>query len=152
MDGNSCTVTNVLRNTKGYTLIEALVGGVLIAVIVIGVFQVISQGSLLNKKDLLRRRAYQELERVLETPQFSYKSPYYMALAEGNQTPITVTLDSSGTNPLRGTINVRVDALAFTYNTVNIPAKRVTAIINYSSEGTAYIESLQTIITLVDIN
>jgi Tfp pilus assembly protein PilV len=141
-----------LRNANGYTLIEALIGGLLIVIIVIAVFQVISQGSLYNKRDLLRRRAFQELEAVLEKPQYSYKSPFYMALATGSQQPNTVKLDSTGTNPLYATVNIRVDALTYTYNAVTIPAKRVTAIINYSSEGTAYAESLQTIITLADIN
>jgi hypothetical protein len=156
MDGCSGAMKCQRRAENGFTLIETLIGGMLIAVSVVAVFQVLSQGSWLNRKEMVRRRAYQEMERMLEKPVYSYKSPYYSALTPGMQPDTVVTLDDRGTattaDDLMATMRVRVDAVSFQNGGTIIPAKRVTARIEYGDDGTQYAESLQTVITLVDIN
>jgi type II secretory pathway pseudopilin PulG len=141
----------------GYTILEVLIGGILVAIVAIALFQVISQGSFLNRKELVRRRCFQEMERVLENTRYSSRSPYYLALPLGNPVDsLNVVLDDRGdtatANNLTGTIRIRVDSVSFTYNSVVIPAKKVMAKITYSDNGTAYQDSLQTIITMTDIN
>lgn len=151
---------NSLRSPNGAALIEALVGGIIIAVIVIAVFQVLSEGSSINQKELLRRQAYQELERVLESPEYSYRSPNYLNLAVGTNLvsgyPKTVTLDTRGTSgtsdDVTGTISVRVAPQTYTYSGTTIPAKRIIATITYKEDGVDRTETLETIITLVSIN
>jgi Tfp pilus assembly protein PilV len=142
---------------KGYTLVEVLVGGVLVAIFVVALFQIISQGSTLNRQQLLRRRAYQELDSVLEAPANSSLSPYYLALATGDPVSTgTVVLNDFGdtvtSNNITATIKVYVDSVSYSYSGTVIPAKRVTATIGYTDNGSQFLDSLQTLITLADIN
>jgi Tfp pilus assembly protein PilV len=51
---------------RGVTLIEILVAGVLAAVMISAISAFVAQSSALNRKDLLRRRAFQEMARALE--------------------------------------------------------------------------------------
>jgi len=51
---------------QGVTLIEILVAGVLAAVMISAISAFVAQSSALNRKDLLRRRAFQEMARALE--------------------------------------------------------------------------------------
>jgi Tfp pilus assembly protein PilV len=134
---------------RGNTLVEVIVGGVIIALCVFALFQIIGQGSLMNQTQLLRRQAYQQLVSVLEMPKFSSVSPYYLSLAKGDpDTTMTVALSST----INATVSVNVDSVSYFYNSVNIPAKKLTAIISYSYSGTAYLDTLQTLITNSGIN
>ncbi len=142
---------------QGYTLIEVLVGGVLAAIFVVALFQIIAQGSTLNRQQLLRRRAFQELDSVLEAPAKSSLSPYYLSLAAGNPLDTgNVVLnnfgDTTSANNINATIKVYVDSVSFSYSNTVIPAKKVTATIRYSDNGSQFLDSLQTIVTLTDIN
>jgi prepilin-type N-terminal cleavage/methylation domain-containing protein len=65
------------REPTGYTLIEVLIASVLISIAVVAVFQAVSNGSRMSRKDFLTRRAYQRLEQILEDPRQSYKGLYY---------------------------------------------------------------------------
>jgi Tfp pilus assembly protein PilV len=141
----------------GYSLIEVIVAGVVIAAVVVGIFEIISNGSSLNRKEMLRRRVYQELERILEKPEYSSRSPYYLALATTGGAYVNlspVTLDNKGSSPLTVTPQVRVDAWTFTYSGVNVPAKRITVqiLITYPGETVQRTESLRTFVTLTDVN
>jgi hypothetical protein len=142
------------RPGAGYTLVEVLVGSLLVAAVAIAVFQVFSQGSTINRKEITRRRAYQDLERILERPKYSYRGGNYTStdLAVGTRPDTTVTLDSSRTPPLTGTMSVRIDTTTYTYSGTTIPSKKVTAKLTWTDNGVASSESLQTIITLVDVN
>ncbi len=142
---------------QGNTLIEVLVAGVLIAIFVVALFQVISQGSLLNRQQILRRRAYQVLDSVLESPTNSSLSPNYLARTTGDPVDtMTVALDYCGNSAHPDTINaavkVNVDTVSYSYSGTVIPAKKVTAIISYSDQGNSYQDSLQTLSTLAGIN
>jgi hypothetical protein len=160
MDRHFVVIGNERRgrsNERGYTLVEVLVGGILVAIFAVTIFQVISQGSLMNRQQLLRRRSFQAMEQVLEMPVYSSLSPYYQALSPGNPVDtMVVVLDdcggAHGADTLDATIKVRVDSLSFSYSGTVIPAKKVTATITYTNNGTSYQDSLQTLITLAGIN
>jgi Tfp pilus assembly protein PilV len=142
---------------QGYTLIEVLVGGVLAAIFVVALFQIISQGSTLNRQQLLRRRAYQELDSVLEAPANSSLSPYYLSLATGDPLDTANVVlnnfgDTTSANNITATIKVYVDSVSFSYGGTVVPAKRVTATIGYADNGAQFLDSLQTLVTLADIN
>lgn len=137
-----------MRNPKGFTLVEVLVGSTLVAITVAAIFVVFGQGAGLDRRDMLRRRAFQELEKAIEKPEYSYRSPFYLALATGNKPDTTVSLS----NQITGTLSVRIDAVTYTFNSVTIPTKTVTARLSWNDGGQAYAESLQTVVTLVDIN
>jgi Tfp pilus assembly protein PilV len=134
---------------RGNTFVEVLVGGVIIALCVVAMFNIMGQGSNMNTKQSLRRQAYQQLVSVFEMPKFSSVSPYYLSLAKGDpDTTMTVALSST----INATVSVNVDSVSYFYNSFNIPAKQLTAIISYSYNGTAYLDTLQTLITNSGIN
>ena len=144
-------------NQRGFTLIEVLVSSVILIVAVLAIFAIIAHGSGLNKKQLIRRRVFNELERILEKPQFSYKSPYYSNLTPGTHNLNPVTLDDRGNadtgDDLMGNVWVTVVNETYSHGAItNIPAKRVTAFISWNDEGNTYTENLETIITLVSIH
>ena len=134
---------------RGNTFVEVLVGGVIIALCVVAMFNIMGQGSNMNTMQSLRRQAYNQLQSVLEMPKFSSVSPYYLSLAKGDpDTTMTVALSST----VNGTVTVNVDSVSYSYNSVAFPAKKLTAIISYSYSGTAYLDTLQTLITFSGAN
>jgi Tfp pilus assembly protein PilV len=145
-----------MRSQAGSSLLEVLIGGLLVALAVIALFQVLSQGSSLNHQAMVRRRAFQELDRTLAIPKYSSRSPYYIALTPGQLDSMNVTLDDRGdagtANDLVGSMKVRVDTLSFTYSGTVIPAKRITAKVTYTDNGTTFQDSLQTFVTMTDVN
>jgi len=142
-------------NNHGASILESLIAGVLLAVAVCVIFAVVGQGSEITHETMLRRRAYQELERILENPAYSYKS--YTSLAPCAEREIgTVVLDNQGSSPLNGTMYIQIDSVSCT-STIGaeartFPAKIVRARIAYQEDGEARSETLQTAITFVDAN
>ncbi len=148
--------------SRGFTLVEVLVAGALLVTFVLGLVAVVSQGSLLNKRDMLERRAFQELEWVLENPVLSHHqylvlfaaAPASGALADYPMNPATVRLDDRGTatvaDDLPGTIRVQLARVQYTVGAVApIPALRVVVTITWIDEGQNYSETLEKVITLV---
>lgn len=142
---------------KGYSLVESLVAGVLLASIVVGVFAIMGQGTKLSKNNLVQRKAYMELERILESRRFS--SEWYDYLGAASDT--THSLDSviledslvAGAKKLKGKPTVRVQKVNYRVGAINqVPAKMLTAKLQWRREGLADSCVLQTVITKVDIN
>jgi prepilin-type N-terminal cleavage/methylation domain-containing protein len=168
------------RTTKGFTLIEVLIAAVLISIAVVAVFQAVSNGSRLSRKDYLLRRAYQRLEQILEDPRQSYKGPYYTdAVADntGNLVAGTHTLtdtslvdlvlddrDSPGdpTDDLVATaelevidldIDVELGGIGYPKPCCqNVQAKKLIARMIWFEDGVYDTASLETIVSLVGIN
>jgi Tfp pilus assembly protein PilV len=146
------------KKPYGFTLVEVLVASAIVIVASLTIFGLLVQGSSLNKDMLIRRRVAQELERILENPVYSYKSPNYITLSAQAYTQIgTVIIDDLGTvgttaDDMNATQWLKVEAITYTINTISVPAKIVTAKIQWTQGGQAMAESLSTIITLVDAN
>jgi hypothetical protein len=101
------------------------------------------------------------MARILEKPEYSYKrranylDPNFIGSFEhGN-----VVLDDRGTSndnsdDLMAVCSVRVARPSpdVVINGLVVPAKRVRVVIQWMNEGTAVRESLETVITLVNIN
>ena len=147
--------SSLIFNRRGFTLIEVLISSTILLVTVIAIFLIIANGSALNRKQLLWRRACNELERIFESPQYSYKN--YL-----NITPIppgtrTVILDDRGNadtdDDLVADVWVTVVNETYSHGAItNIPTKRVTAFISWNDEGKSVTDSLENIITLVTIH
>ena len=144
-------------NRMGFTLIEVLVSTAILLLAVLAIFSIIVYGSFINKEQLVWRRTYNELERILENPQYSYIN-YLDLTPDSTYNLDDVTLDDRGTadtgDDLMGT-NVRVTVVNETFSQgaiANIPAKRVTAFISWNDEGKNVTDSLATIITLETIH
>jgi prepilin-type N-terminal cleavage/methylation domain-containing protein len=165
-----------LRNSRGYSLIEVLIGSVLIAIAIVGVFNAVSHGSRMSRQDFLTRRAYLLLEQILEAPEHSYRGPWYIDSRKGvtnelvsQPTPHnlgTVVLDDRDTpgfpdDDLTGNaelsvadmnVNMNIDPSGVNVVVNSVWAKRLTARIKWTEEGVQQACSLETIITLVNIN
>ncbi len=161
------------RRARGYTLIEVLVGSVLVSVAILGVVQAVGQSSRIAKRDFLRRRAYQYLEQILERPEHGYRGNYYLLARQGDG-PLTpavtpphdlgqVCLDDRDTqddaDDLMADISLMVESIPsaaidpFDKGTpASVPALKLSALIEWQFQGTTEHETLQTIVTLVDIN
>ena len=146
--------THGFFNNNGFSIIEAIVGGVFLAAAIVGLYAVISQSSVISKDTLLRKRAYQELERVMENPVYSSKS--YTSVAAGTTALDTVVLDDRGALPdLKGGLSVTVASVSYTANAGNmtnggaVPGKKITATITWTDGGATYAESLEKVITFV---
>ncbi len=61
------------NSEKGFTLIETLIAGIILVLAICASTAIISRGSLMNKNDMFRRIAYQEMESILEQERLSYK-------------------------------------------------------------------------------
>lgn len=138
---------------SGYSLIEVLVASAIFIAVVAGVFAVTTGGSDLNRKEMLRKRAYQVLERVLEKPEYTGGSDYYLDLpSSASVTTITLpqdTLDNKSSPPLISSqLQVKVKAENISFNGLDVPVKKITARIEYADKGVTCAESLQTIVTL----
>jgi len=57
---------------SGFTLVEVVISGVILAVVIGGLFSFVSQANTIARNGVLSRRAFQEVNRVLASPQFSH--------------------------------------------------------------------------------
>lgn len=145
-----------IYNQRGFTLIEVLVSSAILLVAVLAIFFIISYGSVLNKRQLLWRRSYNELERILESPQYSYKN-YLDLTPDSTYNLDDIILDDRGNadtgDDLNANVWVTVVNEPYSHGAIaNIPAKRVTAFISWNDEGKTVTDSLETIITLISIH
>jgi|GEM_PF-3531034 len=164
-----------IRRQGGYSLIEVMIAAVLVGVAIVAVFQAVSNATRINRREFLTRRAYQYLEQVLEDPQHSYKGSYYVQACGDNPTghlvptgtPLvldTVVLDEGKldgpSDDLIGIVELIVEELAsggidVTIDGVvchNVPARKLTARMRYFDDGREWRDSLETIVTLVNVN
>ena len=152
MPGNIITVaegvaenTMKLRTQKGYTIVETIVGGVILAAAIIGIYTVVSQGTKISREEMLRRRALQEMERVLEDPAISSKA--YLTLKDTTFPSVVLSGNVSSTP------KVKVKAVTYSSGSVTVPAQKVTVTMEWTVEGTRKDSAkLQTVVTLVSIN
>jgi len=93
---------------NGFSLVEALVSAVLIALSVITIVAVIKNGRALDINDLHRRQARAIISGVLTSPQYDYSNYVYLR-ANPSSKDSTVTIDSrNGGAPLLGTLNIQI--------------------------------------------
>lgn len=141
----------VLFNRSGYSLVEVLISSMIVLVAIAAVVVIISRGSKINMDDLLRRRAYQVMEEVLERPDMSYKNYTNLQALIGSggdgkyivQTLPQVDLHKSGNDLITGTVQRRLQRTRLTYAGIQIPCIVVTVKVSYQNRA----DSLSTIMT-----
>jgi len=145
------TAKKIHKNSYGYTLVEVLISSMIVLVAISAVVVIISRGSKINMDDLLRRRAYQVMEEVLERPDLSYKNYGNLQTAIGPggegtsvvQTLPPVDLHKTGNDLITGTVQRRLTRTRYTYSGTQIPCIVVTVKVSYQNRA----DSLSTIIT-----
>ena len=147
-----------MNNTfkRGYTLVEVLISAAILVVAIAAVAVIISRGSKVNREDMLRRRAFQVMEEILERPDLSFKNYDNLlnTIGVGN-TSITQTLPNDtlfhtpGSEPIIAIVQRQMDKVLFTYKPTGaqIPGIRVTVLVTYNGNT----ESLSTIVTNVPL-
>ena len=141
---------------RGYTLVEVLISASILVVAVAAVAVIISRGSKINREDMLRRRAFQTMEEILERPELSFKNYGNLlnTIGAGNKT-ITQTLPNDtlfhtpGSEPIVAIVQRKMDKVLFTYapTGAQIPGIRVTVLVTYDGK----VENLSTIVTNVPL-
>jgi Tfp pilus assembly protein PilV len=144
------TEKQIQKNRCGYTIVEVLISAMIVMVAIAAVVVIISRGSKINMDDLLRRRAYQVMEAVLEGPDMSYKNYGNLLTLIGTaQTTITQNLPNAdlhkvGNELITGTVKRRLTRKLLTHTSgIKIPCIEVVVTVNYQNKT----ESLSTIIT-----
>ncbi len=140
----------ITKNIRGTTLIESLVAGIFLAVAIVGISTIVTHGSSINKEVMLRRRALQELERILESGEFSSRS--YESLS-GTGTLSSVTLNDKG-SVVTSTPSYSVTSLTYSSGSVSsLPAKKIKLRMVWTLEGTSKDSvTLETVVTKVAVN
>lgn len=139
----------MITSNHGYSLIEVLVAGILLSLVIVSIYAVTSQGVKVDAEGTVRRAAFLELERILESPE--YASSNYSNLADSTL-PSVVLLDRDANN-ITATPTVAVTSVSFSGGGVaNIPAKRVRASIIWTSEGVLDSVWLEKLVTLITAN
>ncbi len=135
---------------SGFTLVETLVASAIIIVAIAAIAVIISQGSGLNRDDILRRRAFQALEEVLERRDLGYRQ-YFILLnkADGSDENLgNIMLPDIGGQNITANIKRRLDKVPYNYEGTDIPGIKVTVTITYDGKQ----ESLSTILTDVPLD
>ena len=144
------------KYNRGYTLVEVLISAAILVVTIAAVAVIISRGSKINREDMLRRRAFQVMEEVLERPDLSFKNYNNLlnTIGVGNTTitqdlPVDTLFFIEGSEPVLANVQRKMDIDLFTYppTGAQIPVIRVTVIVSYEDKT----ESLSTIVTNVPL-
>lgn len=90
-----------IKNNKGFTLVELLVGSVILLLLIVGVSASIAESSRISQKDLLRRRAFQEMDLILSHPRYSSAEYANLRIQALGGAPV----DNWGDRNLNGTVN-----------------------------------------------
>ena len=148
---------NTIKNNnykRGYTLVEVLISAAILVVAIAAVAVIISRGSKVNRDDMLRRRAFQVMEEVLERPDLSFKNYDNLLNSIGtDKKTITQTLPNDtifyipGNEPVIAKVQRQLAKELFSYGGTQIPGIRVTVFVTYEGET----ESLSTVITGVPL-
>ena len=152
-----------MKTNKGTTLVELLVAGVILLLIIItfSIFVGITSG--LNRSSMLNRRAFQELERVLESTDLSYHNydNLYYAAEKGYTWPDDGNLINHESNPvlfkspditITGDLSVLITRETFKFDTENVPGLRILACIVWDKNKKAQYDTLSTVLTAVKIH
>jgi prepilin-type N-terminal cleavage/methylation domain-containing protein len=84
-----------MKNSRnGYTLVEVIVAAVLFAAAIAGTITILVRGAKVSNDDLVRVKAYGQLERVLESKTYSWLSYDSLKTFTTVQNPTTLLLDS----------------------------------------------------------
>ncbi len=142
------------KYNRGYTLVEVLISSAILVVSIAAVAVIISRGSKINREDMLRRRAFQVMEEILERSDLSFKNYDNLlnTIGVGNTTiiqdlPGDTIFHTPDSEPIIAKIQRQMDKALFTYSGTQIPGIRVTIIVSYEGKT----ESLSTIVTNVPI-
>jgi hypothetical protein len=144
--------TTGIKNQHGSSLIEVLVGGMIFVVCITGFFSSFSQLSRMGRENVLHKRAYQELEKVLENPIYSWGE--YTRLPQTDSTLIddsTIVLqERNGKEPVKGRVWLKLYKVSYATVDINkIPAKKLQGVLLTEDEnGKAFSCSLETLLTL----
>lgn len=151
------------KMNKGSTLIEILVAGMISLLIILTLSRFIDISSGLNRSSMLHRRAFQELERVIENPNLSnqnYDTLYYAAVS-GYTWPDDGNLINHNSQPVlfqspdltvTGDLSVLITRETFSFNSENVPGLRILANIKWDLNGKAQYDTLSTVLTAVKIH
>ncbi len=143
------------QTQSGMTLIETLVGGAILILVIVSVSAMIGEGSSISKRDILRRRAFQEMNNILERVEYSSggDGTNYAALravAPGILDSFTVLLDTSYSDGghYRGTMQIAVAPITCRLNGSDIPTLQITVRCTWSDPAVQN-DSLAKVITYV---
>lgn len=137
--------------------------GILLLLIVITFSTFVSTTSGLNRSSMLHRRAFQELERVLENTNLSYHNydNLYLAAEKGYTWPDDGNLINHESNPIlfksnditiTGDLSVVITREQFKFDTENVPGLRILACIVWDKQRKAQYDTLSTVLTAVKIH
>ena len=138
------------KYNSGFTLVELLISASILVVAVAAVAVIISRGSKINREDMLRRRAYQVMEEILERSDLSWRNYPNLLNRIGTDKTFLVenlpddTLYNIGeSQPITAQVQRRLDKrlLASGTNT-QIPCIEVTVTLTYGTNT----EKLSTIV------
>ena len=130
------------KNNSGFTLVEVLISAAILMVAVAAVAVIISRGSKINREDMLRRRAYQVMEEVLERGDLSWRNyPNLLnRIGEKNTFLVENLPDDTlydvggGQQPITAQVQRRLDKKLLTSGTnTQIPCIEVTVTLTYGT-------------------
>jgi len=144
----------------GYSLVEVIVAAVFFVIAIVGTISILAQGTKVNRDDLIQVKAYQQLERVLESQFFSWANYDILRQKLTVSNPATVILDSvilderigANISASRWVVLYDADYSAAASNAgmgINsVPAIKIKAFIAWSQEaGRSDTAKLETVIT-----
>ena len=138
------------KNNSGFTLVEVLISAAILMVAVAAVAVIISRGSKINREDMLRRRAYQVMEEVLERSDLSWRNYPNLLNRIGTDNaflvenlPDETLYNVGGGQPITAQVQRRLDKRLLTSGTnTQIPCIEVTVTLTYGTNA----ENLSTIV------
>jgi Tfp pilus assembly protein PilV len=125
---SSAAVTGIARGVRdeaqGFSLVEALVSALFVALSVVAVVSAVSTGARLQVTDNDRRQARALLQSIFEE-QYDFRN--YNYITPGAPQTETVIIDERGGNALQGTLTRSILEIApLTDNGTTFPAREVT--------------------------
>lgn len=149
-----------VKYNGGYSLVEVIVAAVFFVIAIVGTISILAQGTKVNRDDLIKVKAYQQLERVLESQFFSWANYDTLRGRLTVSNPVTITLPGTvldqrpggNISATRWVVLYAADYSAAASNAgmgINsVPAIKIKAFIAWSQEaGRSDTAKLETIIT-----
>ena len=138
------------KHNSGFTIVEVLISAAILVVAAAAVAVIISRGSKINRDDMLRRRAYQVMEEILERNEYSWRNyPNLLNLIGATNTsrkddlPDETLYDVGGSPPITAKVQRSMIKRLLSAGTgTQIPCIEVTVILTYENKT----ERLSTIV------